>query len=120
MNIRSFPRLTGALTTVTLLVGLAAPLGGAAGARIRGRVTDLGSAPLSGASVSLIESVSDGVSVEYSDDLGLFVFDSVQPGRYRIAVHYGEIDAATDDEVTFDAGVTYTLDLPIDVGRPRR
>ncbi|MGE0448749.1 MAG: carboxypeptidase-like regulatory domain-containing protein [Vicinamibacterales bacterium] len=116
-------RWTGHAAAAVLVVGVLVvietmALAGSNGtARIWGRVTDREGAALQGARVSLASIDTKQVVAVHSDASGLFVFDKVAPGRYRIGVRYRHVGGQSDEGLLFEPNQTYTLDLPIDVGR---
>lgn len=82
-------------------------------ARIDGRVTGEGRAPLHGARIALQPVDTRQALTETTDATGAFTFRQVPPGRYRIDVTYETLHASSNAPLLFETGETYTLDLPL-------
>lgn len=105
---------TTATVVVLLLLATLSPLAGSLRtARVVGHVTGEGGRPLGGARVRLSALTgSADLTVEVGGD-GAFLFPRVPAGRYRIEVAYDGQRVGTNLPVRFEAGETYTLDLPM-------
>lgn len=107
-------RLLSAVVFALLLATTLAPVAESLRtARIVGRVTGEGRAPLNGARITLLP-VDDRPSLsEMSDPDGAFTFTQVPAGRYRVQVSYESLNATSSAPMQFDAGESYTLDMPM-------
>lgn len=107
-------RLLSAVVFALLLATTLAPVAESLRtARIVGRVTGEGRAPLNGARITLLP-VDDRPSLsEMSDPDGAFTFAQVPAGRYRVQVSYEALNATSDAPMQFEAGESYTLDMPM-------
>jgi hypothetical protein len=84
-------------------------------ARIAGHVTDQQRRPLRGAQIALHSTESVEILSTQTDGDGAFVFLRVAPGHYQVAVFYRGTGGMSDEALLFEAGETYTLDLPMDI-----
>lgn len=82
-------------------------------ARIIGRVTGEGRAPLNGARITLLPVDERPSLSELSDPDGAFTFAQVPAGRYRVQVSYESLNATSNAPMQFEAGESYTLDMPM-------
>ncbi|MEQ1910873.1 MAG: carboxypeptidase-like regulatory domain-containing protein [Vicinamibacterales bacterium] len=82
-------------------------------ARIDGRVTGEGHVPLHGARITLRPVEGRPLLTATTDTAGAFTFRQVAPGSYRIDVAYARLHASSNEPLLFEAGETYTLDLPM-------
>lgn len=82
-------------------------------ARIESRVTGERRLPLQGARVGLRPADGAAAITRLTGASGECSFDHVQPGAYRVEVAFEQRHAAMREPVRFEAGETYTLDLPL-------
>ena len=85
-------------------------------ARISGRVTDSTGAVISGTTVELTSIERGTVSTSKTNDAGLYVFPSVQPGNYQITVQKEGFKQSQLDKVTVDVGANLEENFKLDVG----
>ncbi len=103
------------LAVLSIGGGLAVDADSPRHARIVGHVTGERQAPLSGARITLSATESPTTLTRTTEATGAFLFDQVPSGYYRVAVSYHDIGGASDEPLLFEAGETYTLDLPMAV-----
>src|ERR1700722_1491508 len=94
-------------------------LGQSASATISGRVTDSGGAVIAGATVELTSVERGTVSTLPTNNVGLFVFGSVQPGTYRMAVQSPGFKRAEAQNVIVDVGSQLAQNFQLEVGSVR-
>lgn len=110
---RSWRAFAAALLTAVALASLAPEAAAPRPARIEGHVTGEGGTPLRGAHVTLDPVEPRAQLHEAADLAGAFAFEQVPPGSYRVAVDYEALHASSDVPLEFEAGKSYTLDLPM-------
>lgn len=110
---RSWRATAAALVAVIALASLAPEAAAPRPARIEGHVTGEGGTPLSGAHVTLDPVEPRPLLREAADPTGAFLFEQVPPGSYRVAVDFERLHASSDVPLEFEAGKSYTLDLPM-------
>jgi hypothetical protein len=85
-------------------------------AQVRGLVTDQTSAVLPGATVTL-SNVKTGVSaVKQTDTSGLYVFDYVEPGTYRITVESAGFGKFVQENIVVQSGGDVTVNASLNPG----
>src|SRR5215467_3466455 len=85
-------------------------------AQVRGLVTDQTSAVLPGATVTL-SNVKTGVSaVKQTDTSGLYVFDYVDPGTYRITVESAGFGKFVQENIGVQANGDVTVNATLNPG----
>jgi hypothetical protein len=84
--------------------------------QVRGTVADPSQSPVAGATVTLLN-VNTGISsAKTSDSAGLYVFDLVEPGSYRITVEATGFGKVTQENVTVQSGGDVTANITLNVG----
>jgi hypothetical protein len=83
---------------------------------IRGRVTDASNATIPGATVELTSIERGTVSTSTSNDAGLYLFPTVQPGDYRITVQKEGFKQSQLTKVTVDVGASLEENFKLDLG----
>jgi len=105
------------ILSVLLVVGLVSPLmGQTATGTIAGRVTDASGAIIVGASVELTSSERGTVSTTTTNDAGLYLFPTVQPGQYRVAVQREGFKLAEVVKLTVNVGDQLQNNFKLEVG----
>ena len=101
-----------------LLLSFASPRGFAqsAAAAISGRVTDSGGAVIAGAMVQLTSVERGTEQTQPTNNVGLYVFSSVQPGTYRISVQSPGFKQADAQNVIVEVGSQLTQNFQLEIG----
>lgn len=90
--------------------------GQSSNAGLSGTITDSNQAVISGATV-IAENVRTGViSTTTTNDAGVFVFPSLQPGGYRVTAEKQGFKKLTYNEVTLELSARITLNFTMEVG----
>lgn len=110
---RSWRASAAALLAVVALASLVPEAAAPRPARIEGHVTGEGGVPLEGAHVTLDPVDPRPLLREAADQTGTFLFEQVPPGSYRVTVDFEKTHASSDVPLEFEAGKSYTLDLPM-------
>ncbi len=89
-------------------------------AQIRGLVTDDSGAVLPDAAVTL-SNVNTGVNVNRQSDAdGLYIFDYVEPGTYRITINFSGFGPFTQDNIAVQSGGDVTVNAALKPGTLRQ
>jgi hypothetical protein len=105
------------IASVLLAVGLVSPLlGQTATGTITGRVTDASGAIVVGASVQLTSTERGEVSSTTTNDAGLYLFPTVQPGQYSLSVQKEGFKQAEIVKLTVDVGAQLANNFKLEVG----
>lgn len=105
-----------ACSGLLLAVSSPAAFGQSASATISGRVSDSAGAVISGATVELISMERGTTATEPTNNVGLFVFGSVQPGTYRMSVKSPGFKQADAQNLTVDVGSTLEQNFQLEIG----
>ena len=97
----------------TTLFGQAA---GAGAGTVTGRVTDSTGAVIGGATVTLTDTATNIAQSATSNDVGLYLFNDVKPGKYALAVTKEGFRKATVAAKELTVGEVLTLDVTLEVG----
>jgi hypothetical protein len=105
------------VASVLLAVGLLSPLlGQTSTGTITGRVTDSSGAIIVGASVQLTSTDRGTVSSTKTNDAGLYVFPTVQPGQYSLSIQKEGFKQAEVVKLSVDVGAQLENDFKLEVG----
>ena len=105
------------IASALLAFGLVAPLlGQTSTGTIAGRVTDSSGAIVAGASVQLTSTEQGTVSTTTTNDAGLYLFPTVQPGQYRVTVQKEGFKQAEVVKLTVDVGAQLENNFKLEVG----
>src|ERR1700722_16558726 len=105
------------IASVLLAVGLVSPLlAQTSTGTITGRVTDSSGAIVVGASVQLTSTERGTVSTTKTNDAGLYVFPTVQPGQYSLSIQKEGFKQAEVVKLTVDVGAQLENDFKLEVG----
>ncbi|MGD0132095.1 MAG: TonB-dependent receptor [Bryobacteraceae bacterium] len=105
------------IASVFLALGLIRPLAGqTATGSITGRVTDSSGAIVVGASVQLTSTERGTVSTTASNDAGLYLFPTVQPGQYSVTVQKEGFKQAEVVKLTVNVGDQLANNFKLEVG----
>lgn len=110
--------LPAGLASALLLLGLIVPNASAQTyrAQVRGLVTDQSGAVLPGANVTL-SNVNTGIStVKQTDSSGLYVFDYVDPGTYRVTVDAAGFGKFAQENIAIQSGGDITVNATLNPG----
>src|SRR3984957_2744455 len=104
------------VASVLLAVGLLSPLlAQTSTGTITGRVTDSSGAIVVGASVQLTSTERGTVSTTKTNDAGLYVFPTVQPGQYSLSIQKEGFKQAEVVKLTVDVGAQLENDFKLEV-----
>ena len=105
---------------LALFVGLVARLAGqTATGSISGRVTDSSGAIITGAMVELTSNEQGTVTTAITNDAGLYLFPTVQPGLYHISVQREGFKLAELTRITVNVGDHLENNFKLEVGSVR-
>src|ERR1700691_6120297 len=102
------------LLTVTLLVAAAHAQFRAS---LRGTVKDSSGAVIPGATVTLVNTDTNGTMVSTSDSNGIYNFNALSPAPYRITVEHEGLTKKVLDHVQIIPEQLNSLDLQLDPGQ---
>jgi hypothetical protein len=108
------------LVFCTILVLVFLPVGSVLGqgtnASLSGTVLDPSKAIIPGATVTALN-VNTGVAVTtVSNDSGVYMFQSLQPGTYRISVEQPGFKKLVYDDLKLEVAARISLNLPMELG----
>lgn len=83
---------------------------------VRGRVTDVQGAVISGADVVLINAETQLERVTHTNEFGDFFFSAIGPGNYTLEILAGGFKKVVHKDVIVDLQQTATVDEKLDVG----
>jgi hypothetical protein len=84
--------------------------------QIRGLITDATNTPMAGATVTLT-GVNTGVATrKVTDNVGLYVFDLIDPGSYTITVEATGFSRYVQQNITLEAGAIVTVNATLNPG----
>ena len=109
-----FFRIPAIFASVCLFAGLS--IGQTYRAQIRGLVTDQTSATVPGATVTLTNINTGFVNTKQTDSSGLYVFDYVDAGTYRIAVEAPGFGKFVQENVVVQSGGDVTVNASLSPG----
>ncbi len=108
------------IISLFLLMGMVARLGAqTATGSLSGRVTDASGAIVAGAMVELTSTERGTVNTASTNDAGLYLFPTVQPGQYRISVHREGFKQAGLTRLTVNVGDHLENNFKLEVGSVR-
>jgi iron complex outermembrane receptor protein len=93
------------------------PQPGTASGRVLGILQDQSGAVLRGARIEIRNGASSVVRDTVSDAQGRYLFESIPPGRYRVAALAHGFAAAVRDDLAVEAGRDSIVDLVLEVAR---
>src|SRR5215472_4232400 len=113
-----YPRLATALLGALIFLG-ASPEGSAQSSRatVTGQVIDSSKAEVAGASVDLANEATKVVRSTRSNESGVYVFDAVDPGTYRIKVNSPGFSALETQPFTVVASQVAKVDAQMEIGQ---
>jgi hypothetical protein len=110
-------QLTWCFASALLALGLARPLlAQTATGAVTGRVTDASGAIITGSRVELTSNERGTVSTTTTNDAGLYLFPTVQPGVYRLTVQKDGFKQAEVVKLTVDVGAQLENNFKLEVG----
>ncbi len=115
-----FRKLTAATIFVVFVLCSSLLLGQSFRGQIRGLVTDDSGAVLPGAAITL-SNVNTGVNVtRQSDAAGIYIFDNVDPGTYRISISLTGFGPFTQENIQVQSGGDVTVNADLKPGTLRQ
>lgn len=115
-----FRKLTAATIFVVFVLCSSLLLGQSFRGQIRGLVTDDSGAVLPGAAITL-SNVNTGVNVtRQSDTAGIYIFDNVDPGTYRISISLTGFGPFTQENIQVQSGGDVTVNADLKPGTLRQ
>src|SRR5271165_5289194 len=110
-------RFFSCFVCLLLTIGLVTPLvGQTATGTITGRVTDATGSIVAGAAVELTSAERGTVATTRSNDAGVYLFPTVQPGEYRLAVQREGFKKAEIVKLTVNVGDHIEENFRLEIG----
>ena len=108
------------IVSLILTIGLAAPLAAqTATGTITGRVTDASGSIIAGATVDLTSNERGIVTSTKTNDAGLYLFPTVQPGDYRVDVQKEGFKKTEVTKLTVNVGDHIEENFRLEIGSVR-
>ena len=104
------------LSGLLLFIASSPSVAQTASATISGRVTDSGGAIIAGAMVQLTSVERGTEQTEPTNNVGLYVFSSVQPGTYRITVQSPGFKQADSQNIIVEVGSQLAQNFQLEIG----
>jgi hypothetical protein len=118
-TVRGGPPLFGLLTTIALVIGLAAVPAKAqtsTAGTVTGQVTDETGAAVPGAAIKLTELATGEVQATISNEAGRYNFPAINPGTYDVTITKDGFSTYSVKSQGVDIGIALTLNAKMKIG----